>query len=428
MENDQRSKGAIRVELTDDTDGRLAFKLSFPAGLAKYFNTDTYFVRYYTDIGDVEDSIRYIPVIANIAPVAWATGADIRVKELDEEFLGSLKEIKKVMKRMYPDFSCAGDVYVDNVVSNRFGHAGASQLFTGGVDSLATYVRHRDEKPDLISFKTYTQFSVPLQRRIDGELARFAQKEGVRLHMVESNLMFLLNEGRLVADYGRHLPEASWWASVQHGMGLLGLCAPLTVAGDMKNIYIGSTGTQNMILKPWIPWGSHSLIVNNVAWADVRVQNDGASLVRPDKVRLIKQFMEETGIYPSLIVCNDGYRGVRLNCSGCEKCYRTMVGLALEGIDPNRCGFHMDDGTWGEIKKKLLDKRARLIRKQPNMWRDIQHRIPDRITRDIRGSKAFFEWFRTMDILDDRVRGRPFYGIRRILQKLKLERPPATKK
>jgi hypothetical protein len=413
--------GDIWVDLTEKTNKSLSFRMKFSAGMAKFFNSDTFYVEYEDDVSDVSESILYIPVIANIAPVAWATGANVHLKEIDAAFLGALGAIRDVMKRMYPNFSCAGDICAERVVSNRFGHKGSAQLFTGGADSLATYVKHRDEKPELISYRTYSRFNVPLQRSIDGILSAFAQREGVHTHMVESNLIHFLDDQRLVQGYGENFSEASWWASVQHGLGLLGLCAPLTSGLDINIVYIGSTSTGNIIRNPWTPWGSHRFIEGNLSWADVHISYDGWELTRQDKIKVLSRFMSDSGVKLRLIVCNEADRGVSLNCSKCEKCYRTMAGLTLDGIDPNDCGFSMDDRTLVDLKRVLVDKQVRLIHKQPNMWRDMQRSIPDPIASDIHGSKAFFEWFRTMEVLNDRFQERPSNPVLKVLKKLRIK-------
>jgi hypothetical protein len=209
---------SIRVELAEKKGNELRFKLYWSESPGKYFNTDEFFVKYDTNIDGVDESILYIPAIANLAPVSWAIGADLYVDRLDGAFLDSLHTIKAVMKRMYPNFSCAGEVRVGSIVGNEFGHTGSAQLFTGGIDSLATYAIHRDEKPDLISFSSYTPYDRKLQQLIYNELSEFARKTGSRLHRVGSNLQTFLNERTLIRDFGNYFPEASWWASAQHGM------------------------------------------------------------------------------------------------------------------------------------------------------------------------------------------------------------------
>jgi len=381
--------------------------------LKKYFNSDEFYVKYDTPIDSVDEGILYVPVVSSLAPVAWAAGADLHVGALDRAFLESLGTVKGVMRKMYPEFSFAGDTLVDRVRTNSFGHGGAAQLFTGGVDSTATYIKHRGERPCLIAFNTYSAFDGRLQGMILDEIRRFAGREGVDVRAVESNLMTFLCEPELLNDFGRPLPTFSWWGSVQHGMGLLGLCAPITAACDIKTVYIGATASKKKSWDMWKAWGSHPCIDNNVKWADVSVFHDGLELSRQEKIgTLIKKFGEDTGTYPRLIVCNRPDRGTAYNCSRCEKCYRTILGLALAGIDPNQCGFKVNGDTFADIKKKLLDRKASLIRGNPNMWRDIQGLIPGAPGGDLYGSKHFFEWFKSHRI-PDHVHTIPrFYGLR----------------
>ncbi|HTY90798.1 MAG TPA: hypothetical protein VMC84_06435 [Methanocella sp.] len=412
-----RPGGEIRVKLEDKERGRLSFCLSFSACVVQYFNADRLFVNYDVDVGDVSESILAIPAIANVAPVAWAAGANVRVDELDSTFLSSLQKVRKVMEAMYPDFSTAGDIIAEHIVSNRFGGRSSAQLFTGGVDSLATYARHRDEKPELISLGLFKPYSEALQQSVYRAQEAFAQKEGVRLHRVESNLNYaFFNQKKLLEDHGQHLFERSWWAGVQHGLGLLGICAPLAAVGGTERVYIGSSMTKDQMQGPMRPWGSHPLIDGNVAWADVQAVHDGAEWSRQEKIRHeIKPFIEKTGNYPPIIVCDEPGRGDVLNCGRCEKCSRTIAGLALEGIDPNLCGLKVDNRTFCRIRQKLQWDRLMFAYKKSGMWKDIQSAIPATIEGDAYGSKEFFEWLRAYKFPDVWGKNKPFS--QRLLQK-----------
>jgi len=239
----------------------------------------------------------------------------------------------------------------------------------------------------------------------------------VAFHRIESNLNYaLFNQKQLLEDYGQWLHEPSWWASVQHGLGLLGMCAPLTAVCDIKQIYIASSATRSMSQSLTRPWGSHPLIDGNVAWADVRAVHDGVEWTRQEKIgHVIKPFIESTRASPPVIVCDDPHRGDILNCSRCEKCSRTIVGLALEGIDPGRCGFNVDDRTFANIKRKLLWDRLMFTYKKSGMWNDIKGAIPDYLATDRYGSKAFFEWLRTHEFPENWGRQKPLS--QKILQK-----------
>jgi hypothetical protein len=179
IEDTNKAKKIIRVELADRTETGISFKLYFTSNLKKYFNTDEFTVKYNRPIDNVGDGILHVPVVSSLAPVAWAAGADLHVRALDGTFRESLRTIKGVMRRMYRGFSFAGDIRVDRVDTSRFGHKGTAQLFTAGVDSTATFIRHREEKPHLIAFNAYSPHDGRLQRLLLDEIYRFAGRNDV---------------------------------------------------------------------------------------------------------------------------------------------------------------------------------------------------------------------------------------------------------
>lgn len=87
---------------------------------------------------------------------------------------------------------------------------------------------------------------------------------------------------------------------------------------------------------------------------------------------------------------SDGY----LNCGRCEKCLRTIVCLAFAGIDPNNCGFKVDESTW--IGMRSMWEKRKTIRGSVQ-WRLLHGLLSENIKYDIEGSREFFEWFRGFD-------------------------------
>lgn len=115
----------------------LLFRSSYPKGIGKYFRFDNLVCHYDRKIDNIDASILQIPAIASIITVAWAIGADIYVKKLDETYLESLNKVKSVLKSWYPEFSFSTKIIVENVVSNRFSNNGYGLLFSGGIDAQA---------------------------------------------------------------------------------------------------------------------------------------------------------------------------------------------------------------------------------------------------------------------------------------------------
>jgi hypothetical protein len=82
----------------------------------------------------------------------------------------------------------------------------------------------------------------------------------------------------------------------------------------------------------------------------------------------------------------------KLNDSSCEKCFRTIAALVLAGINPNDCGFEVDQSTFKRMRDYLEDRAQ--VQNMGAFWRHIQNLIPEKMDNDLYGSKEFFEWFK----------------------------------
>jgi hypothetical protein len=81
----------------------------------------------------------------------------------------------------------------------------------------------------------------------------------------------------------------------------------------------------------------------------------------------------------------------------CEKCLKTATGLTLEGMEPSVCGFNIRSNFFPKIKKAFLNGKLPMNLVEEHEWWDIQKNIPPNLLLDYKGSKAFFEWFRSFD-------------------------------
>jgi len=393
-------KEIIKADKLNIEDNKICCEISCSRGLKKYFS-DSFYAKYDRDIENVNRSILQIPAISNIITVAWVTGADVYVKELDKAYLESLDKVKRVMKGMYPEFPFSGNIYVDKIVSNSISgqNQGSMLLFTGGIDSTTSYIRHKNEKPTLV---TIWGADIPLSKKdfwnkAKKEILRFADKEGVEANFIETNIFSFMNMNLLSLEYGRYLTTLDWWESVQHGIGLLGLCAPLATVERIGMVYIASSLTHDF----HYPLGLDLTTGNNISWANVKVSQDGYELTRQEKIRYaIKNYIRDTGNYPFIRVCNKK-KDDKLNCSDCEKCYRAITGLVLEGIDPNNCGFTVDSRTFYSIKRKFINRKFIFPQTCVFLWKDIQRHIPETIDHNLYNSKEFFRWLKDFDIVEN---------------------------
>ena len=193
----------------------LLSNIDFSRHFEKYFWQKNLFVEYDVNIENIDASILNIPVLSNVITVAWALGGDVYVKELDKSYFKSLENTRLVFKSWYPKLSFSTKIHVKKLVSNRFSNMRYGLLFSGGVDSLASYIRHKGKKPNLIMI---WGLDIPLDqedfwKKIKNKYEDFAKQEGVEINFVKTNLHKFLNEGPLSIEFGRHL-TGSWWENL----------------------------------------------------------------------------------------------------------------------------------------------------------------------------------------------------------------------
>ncbi|MEN1957897.1 hypothetical protein [Luteimonas changyuni] len=307
---------------------------------AKFFSgRPSLYAEYEVDLGDVPESILLIPLVANLAPIAWLAGVPLDVPTLDARFLAALGQVKAVFMKDYPEISGEDSpIQAETSVENEARGSKHAMLFSGGVDAYATFFRHREEGLDLISIRGA---DIPVgdvnqwQRLVDLNAGEPLLSKHAKLH-VKANLRdFYSYRVSLL------IPTKTWWGTVQHGLALNAVVAPLAYVLGYSKSYIASSYTKAI----QIVWGSTPEIDNAISWSGCAVEHDGYELQRVEKIGLIVSATAAAHDKVNLRVCyselNDG-----LNCSNCEKCFRTMLGLSLFGADPAKYGFHLRPSTY----------------------------------------------------------------------------------
>ena len=386
------------------TDGpTLRTTVSPSRDLARFFRDDALEVTYDTAIADVPESILVIPALAQVCPVAWANGADVAVERVDASFAAALEDVKTSMCAMY-DFLEGGSLYADEVVgADATGHdheddeteraAKSGLLFTGGVDSTTSYVRHREEEPTLISIRGWTitpdEADDEQWRHQVERTNTFAAERGLESAFIEANMLSFLDHPMLLAHYKRYV-DGGWYSSVGHGLGLLGLCAPMAHARGLEDLYMAATHWEGIDLE----WGSRPDIDDHVRWTGTECHHDAYDLSRQERLDLIADYVDLEAPDLQLQTCNVRMDG---NCGSCEKCYRTAVGLRLSGLEPAAHGYPFSDDDYAEIREGLEDGRWILGDDERYMWADIR----DRVRETEPGSAAeaeFFAWLVAADL------------------------------
>jgi hypothetical protein len=388
------------------SDKRISVDLSCSKGIRKYLLSDKLYVEYDMPISGLTPSILQIPAVSGVITVAWAVGADIYIDELDKTYLEYIRRWQSVVKRWRSNFSGTGTIHTGKVVSNNFVNDGKGLLFTRGVDSIASYIKHNHEKPVLIHVwgTDVRPDDEETWKKMLNRLTDFATIEKVPLHIIRTNIPRAVNMGLLYVRFG-----LDWWQQVSHAVVLTGLCAPLTCAANIGTLYMASSTTPD-----WkYAGGSNPVGLAKMSWGGTHVEYDNYEISRQLKIRyFMKDYIKSHGgIF--LKVCNNVQRP-ESNCGKCGKCLRTITELVLEGIDPNKCGFsNVNGNTFHRIKEEF--EKERFFRKkwivesegdaikrigEAYYWQDMQKHILETIENSPAGSESFLEWFRDFNFQD----------------------------
>ncbi|ELY48951.1 hypothetical protein [Natronolimnohabitans innermongolicus] len=367
------------------------------ADLERFFGDEPFQTEYDVSIEDVPEGVLAIPVLAHVCPVAWANGADVYVDEVDETFANALSDVEESLCAMH-DFLEGGTLYAKETVDVEPDASGESGLlFTGGVDSTCSYVRHREESPTLISIRGWTITPSPSDdenwTHLRNRVTSFADDHDLETAFVESNMLSFLDHPMLLAHYKRYV-DGAWYSSVGHGVGLLGLCAPMAYARGMEDLYVAATHWEGIDLE----WGSRPDIDDHVRWTGTQCHHDSYDLTRQERLDAIADYVREEEPALQLQTCNARMDG---NCGECEKCYRTAVGLRLSDLEPTDHGYPFAEEDYREIRTALEEGQWVLGQDEKYMWEDISERARE-TDPESPAEAAFFEWLERAD-LDDLV-------------------------
>ena len=229
---------------------------------------------------------------------------------LSPRLAANLPRIQDVLRKWFPAFrSIAVDV---TTIPSAAPAPGVLSFFSAGLDSWHTIMRNRGE----LSAVAYVHgYDVPgtsgeTHAAIGRRLRSAAPLHGVPFLEIETN-------------YREHGEDFLGEYMITHG-------AALAAIGHFMSRSCGRLLTpSSSSFASQIPWGSAALLDPLWSGDALEVVYEGAEFTRPEKAPVIAAHPE---ILPQLIVCWDGYTGGK-NCGRCEKCLRTMLGLAIAGME-----------------------------------------------------------------------------------------------
>ena len=378
----------IKLESIQKKENRVIYQYSVKGEIENYLQKDKeFFVEYEENIEDVPNSILVIPFLCNVLPIVWVTNATLYIQEIDKDFGESISDFKKGYEEMYPTISFGGNIQYEKVEDNSYKAQEKSALFfSGGVDAVSSLVTHINE--DLF---TITVWGADI--KIDNLAGWNRVKEGIKENSIgkkntyiKSSFREFLKEQSLTLFIREHVQE-QWWHGFQHGIGLIGLSAPLAYIHRLKNVYIASTYTIKD--KGKITCASDPTIDNYVKMASCHVIHDGYEFERQDKIKNICEYRKNTHQNIKLRVCWKVDTGE--NCSRCEKCIRTMMGIMAEGEDATQYGFKVDY----TYIKHFLEHQCYFDKIIYPLWKDILKTFEK--NKEILKENQEIQWFYNID-------------------------------
>jgi len=387
--------GAPRV-----TGGKIEVPIAAAGSTRRYFRHRVFWADFAgMSLDDVDPAILVIPALGTVLPVAWAAGEAVQVEGVDAEYAEAAEELGHVIGAMYPQF--ATDEFHLNgerIQAAAQHHSGALQLYSGGVDSATTLIRHKEEMRELVSV---WGADVDLQNKALWQQLQTLMSVGTLTSahervVVKSNLRTVIDVTRLNYHFGKSMNGIDWWPAIHHGIGLISLTAPIASAKGRKTVYVASSHSAEFNT----PWGSAPSLDNLIRWAGTRVVHDGYEYNRQAKVQRVITPWITAGGKIKLAVCYKASRGGdSLNCGHCEKCIRTASALIVSGINPASAGVPTTSLDLEQWQRQLNTDSLTFTPNEVYQWKAIQDEVRTTRTPARQDSEyeSYLEWLADFD-------------------------------
>lgn len=325
------------------------------------------------DVSEVDPSILVIPALGTVLPIAYASGTGVVAEEVDASYAAAARVLAEVWGGVYPRFRPTGfSLNCGERVNESMPGGGQLALFSGGVDSSASLIRRAASVSAVFTvWGADVELSDSIAWTALRHLISRSELVGSRRRLVvRSNFRRFPIEHTLVHDFLE--PHDSWWARVQHGMGLIGLAAPATEQLHLAELIIPASYSPAHDE----PNGSMPRTDELQRWAGTSVIHDGFELSRLDKLAQLIVPYVAAGRTMELAVCYQPNRASgELNCGRCEKCLRTAAGLIAAGSPPEAAGVVVDEDTYAHWSGVLRGGTAVLDPRAWPFWYEVREAL-----------------------------------------------------
>jgi hypothetical protein len=388
-----------------DVDGeRVSYRFSFDGPVREFLLKDSLYVKTDHPLGSIPSGILVIPLLGFLAPLAWVANCGIVADAVDEAYLDSVSKVRETMQQFYPKLKLHGTIKAKPISSESYWDSNRyCLLYSGGVDSLASYIRNRETRPSLLMIRGTPDVwlsEVEFHKRSIDRLAPALKGLGGDLHLVETDALEIIDYKGLKAHV-RNEEIKGWWENFAHGLFLTGMCAPYTCYNHIGRLLIASSSTT----RDNTPWGSMPEVDKQISWGGLQVIHDSFDYTKFEKVReVLAPFLKDRKMegFPLRVCTGDADERLasgRLNCGRCGKCTRTMLMLLENGIDPDKCEFDMTKFFPSRLRIGLENGYIKL-KDQPVNWGQILDNarvLPDNLESKYHGTNALFRWMAKWD-------------------------------
>jgi len=408
--------GKRMIAVESGLEGKtLITRVRISRDLRRYLRKSEFYIRYEQEI-QADEGVLNIPGVALLLPLAWLTGSDLQVRCLDRRFADSAEELQRAYRAMYPKMRFGTRLIVDEPVDSPPNPEAAAMLFSGGMDATYSFFANRHLKPRLVQvFGTeFPRSDTRYMDRVVGASTAFAEKHGVDISFIHTNFAFLFDQRAIIHQFSRvrERVNGDLWKGTGYALGFLAMSAPLS-AGRFNHMIISAwANKEHADRMRENPDASSPKVDEKIAWSNLRVEHHGC-LHRFEKAQAMKDWLPGNHMRVCWLFNELDDSNLTMNCGRCEKCARTIVALAIGGVDPSQCGFAIDQDTVNAIKTRLIGRKS----KNSHMalwWGPMQRKIPDEIDGDMFGLREFMEWFRSFDLGNGLDPKPPLWSINRL--------------
>lgn len=360
---------------------------------AERYLKEDFFIRYNQDDVDVatlDTAVLVMPFLMNVLPLIWLSGEVWEIDELDDHLFYSLKVLKKICAYIYPNAQWQGVLRVKNLITHTIEskqHDLFVMPFSGGLDSQYTSLSYRQRPQLLVTVREHQGFLYDAQwRSVIKNVTEFAQYYGHKNVFVESNYQ------RFIKNVSLFTRTPGLSAGTSHGLGWVGIIAPLLVAQHCAHVKIASSLTWDYPLPKLLC----PMVDNTIRFAQASVAHDGFDCTRVDKMEVVSHVFDHESLPYAIYVCQKNHNGV--NCCRCEKCVRTISALmALGKTSFKEYGFNI---SLKQAKKRV--KEAVVQWAKNYYWRleALQKKI---IEKKMQHSFLFLKWITEVPLLSKKT-------------------------